>query len=361
MPRMGIFKNRKTGNIAYQYRDFMLGWGADAFAHTQANTVAVASLLADAVASLPVKIYSPEAEDVQKLTFKYGTTTALREAMRWLIAEGYVFVTYDRATLELEVLSGDALSDMPHTPRNLWRIDDVFHEDRKLALKPIMDETKASAEYRAQMWKRAGRIGGWLGLPQGVKMSPEAESRFSESWREFRNKGARAGETPLLQDGMTWHASTMSAREEQWAEIAEFNKRAVCNLYNVPPAMLSDKDVAKQTLTYFYTDTLAPWLRLLQEVFTEIVEEIVGEGYYVRFNIDAKLAGSFEEQAGVLSTATGAPWLTVNEARKIRDLPPIDGGDELVVPLNVLVGGQKSPQDGGELSQAVQNVKEVTK
>lgn len=356
---MGLFTRKKAGNIAYDYRDFHLGFSS--LAHTEANIVAVASLLADAVASLPVKVHSPDQEKETLLKFQYGNTSALRATMKWLLADGYVFFTYDKNTETLSLISGDELAKMPHTPRNLWRIDDVFHDERLKALKPIMEEQKNSSEYRAQLWKRAGRLGGWLSMPKGVKMSPEAESRFSESWREFRDKGARAGDTPLLQDGMEWHRAQLSAREEQWAEIAEFNKRAVCNLYNIPPAMFTDKDISKQTSIYFYTDTLAPWLRLLQEVFTEIAEEIWGAGYYVRFNVDAKLQGSFEEQARVLSTATGAPWLLVNEARKIRDLQPVDGGDELVVPLNVIKGGQASPQDGGEVSQAVQNVKEVTR
>ena len=37
--------------------------------------------------------------------------------------------------------------------------------------------------------------------------------------------------------------------------------------------------------------------------------------------------------------------MTRNEARADNNLPPVDGGDELIVPLNVVEGGQASPQD----------------
>ena len=37
--------------------------------------------------------------------------------------------------------------------------------------------------------------------------------------------------------------------------------------------------------------------------------------------------------------------MTRNEARADNNLPPIEGGDDLIVPLNVLEGGQASPQD----------------
>ena len=37
--------------------------------------------------------------------------------------------------------------------------------------------------------------------------------------------------------------------------------------------------------------------------------------------------------------------MTRNEARADNNMPPIEGGDEIITPLNVLVGGQASPQD----------------
>jgi hypothetical protein len=65
----------------------------------------------------------------------------------------------------------------------------------------------------------------------------------------------------------------------------------------------------------------------------------------VEFDLTEKLKGSFEERAGILQASVGGPWLTRNEARADNNLPPIEGGDELIVPLNVVAGGQASPQD----------------
>jgi hypothetical protein len=66
---------------------------------------------------------------------------------------------------------------------------------------------------------------------------------------------------------------------------------------------------------------------------------------YVEFDLTEKLKGSFEERASILQASVGGPWLTRNEARADNNLPPIEGGDELIVPLNVIEGGQSSPQD----------------
>jgi hypothetical protein len=66
---------------------------------------------------------------------------------------------------------------------------------------------------------------------------------------------------------------------------------------------------------------------------------------YVEFDLTEKLKGSFEERASILQAAVGGPWMTRNEARADNNLPPVEGGDELIVPLNVVEGGQSSPQD----------------
>ncbi|MGO1992994.1 MAG: phage portal protein, partial [Corynebacterium sp.] len=52
----------------------------------------------------------------------------------------------------------------------------------------------------------------------------------------------------------------------------------------------------------------------------------------------------FEEKAAVTSTAVGAPWMTVNEARGMNNMPGIEGGDELARPMNTSFGDDV--QDG---------------
>lgn len=98
-----------------------------------------------------------------------------------------------------------------------------------------------------------------------------------------------------------------------------------------------------------YTDTLGPDLAMFEQRINGFLLPRMGapESQYVEFAIAAKMAGSFEEQATVLSSSVGAPWMSRNEARARLNLPRIDGGDALVTPLNVLIGGQASPQDSG--------------
>ena len=60
-----------------------------------------------------------------------------------------------------------------------------------------------------------------------------------------------------------------------------------------------------------------------------------------------KLKGSFEERAAIYQSACGGPYMTRDEVRAEQNLPPLpDGqGSQIITPLNVVEGGQASPQD----------------
>ena len=57
--------------------------------------------------------------------------------------------------------------------------------------------------------------------------------------------------------------------------------------------------------------------------------------------------GTLLERVQALQSATGGPVMTRAEARERLDLPYLEGTEELIVPLNVIQGGQASPTDSG--------------
>lgn len=229
------------------------------------------------------------------------------------------------------------------------------------ALRDVLAEQIDAWRFRRQLWKRGGRIGTVLLRPKDApRWEKEDRERFRRDWKEFQDGGAQAGSTPLLEDGITMQRIGFSAREEEWVEATKLSLQTVASIYHVNPVMVGILDNANFSNTrefrkMLYSETLGPLLRMIEDRLNLFfLPRVSGrERAYLEFNIAQKLAGDFEEQASVLSTSTGAPWMTVNEARARQNLPALEGGDDLVVPLNVTKGGQSSPQDGGEPSEAV--------
>lgn len=224
------------------------------------------------------------------------------------------------------------------------------------ALKEILAEQVQAARYRELVWKRGGKVGAVLSRPKDAPAwGDEARKQFKADWdANFTGNGPKVGGTPLLEDGMTLSRVDFSAHEMEFIDGARLALNTVASVYHIPPPMVGLLDNAnysnvREFRKMLYGDTLGPLLAQIEDrINTFLVPVIDGRaGVYVEFNVDEKLQGNFEEQSQALQASVGRPWMTTNEARALRNMPAIDGGDDLVTPLNVLIGGQASAQDSG--------------
>lgn len=223
------------------------------------------------------------------------------------------------------------------------------------ALKAIMAEQIHAQVYRDQMWQRGGRVGNWIYRPANTPWSPEAKAKWIEAYRSnFAGDDApRAGGEPLLEDGMELRTSRFSAKDEQWVEAAKLSLETCCQVYYINPTMVGVLDNAnysnvREFRRMLYGDNLGPAIEFLQQrinrdLVPRLTKPPTTSHTYVEFNLQSKLAGSFEEQADLLGKAIGGPWMTINEGRAKQNMPHVDGGDDLIVPLNVTQPGDQNP------------------
>lgn len=227
------------------------------------------------------------------------------------------------------------------------------------ALRQLIAEQVAAAEHREGLWKRGARASLVIERPAGAPMwSDQARSRFQADWDTTYTGEGGSGKTAVLEEGMTAKPlETFSPRDAQYLEVSQLSREIVATAYGVPLGLLGLGQANYASLTQqhrqLYQDGLAPWLRMIEQTLTmQLVSDFDEPDAYLEFELAEKLRGSFEEQAAVLQASVGAPYMTRNEARARLNLPAVEGADDLVVPLNVLVGGQASPQDSAPLMRS---------
>ena len=221
------------------------------------------------------------------------------------------------------------------------------------SLRELLLESSESAKNRAKMWKGGARMTGVITRPADAPdWGNEDKRRFRAMWRSFTDGGGAEGGTPILEDGMSYVPVGFNPEQAQYIEARKLTREEVSAAYYIPPPLIGILDHAtysniREQHAHLYQDTLGPWLVMLeQELVAQVLPDLDDSaGVYAEFNIAAKLRGSFEEQAAAASTATGGPWMTVNETRARNNLPRVEGGDSLIVPLNVTQGGLASPRD----------------
>lgn len=226
-------------------------------------------------------------------------------------------------------------------------------------LRRILAEEAASSEYREHYWKNSARMGGFISRPKDAPEWGEvARERFRAEFEALYSGAEASGRTAILEDGMEWKPGTFNSQESQYLEGRKLTREECARAYHVPLPMVGILDHAtfsniSEQHKNLYQDCLGPWLTAItEEIDLQLLPEYDdSEGIYTEFNIQAKLAGSFEDQVKALQSAVGAPYMTRAEARARMNLPDV-GGDshQLVTPLNVLVGGQASPTDSAPKS-----------
>jgi HK97 family phage portal protein len=250
--------------------------------------------------------------------------------------------------------------------KTIFKPEDVIHFrgysplDARQGISPLETLRSRLAEeyqatlYREQLWRNGARISGYLQRPaEAPEWTDKGKERFRAQWQaQYTGDGARPGGTPILEDGMTYVPAAATARDAQYIESRRLTREEVVAAYHIPLTLVGILENATysnitEQHKQMYQDTLGPWLTMIeQELALQLVSDFGDtENLYVEFNLAEKLKGSFEEQSTQLQTAIGAPYMTRNEGRARLNLPQIDGGDELITPLNVLEGGQASPTD----------------
>lgn len=218
-------------------------------------------------------------------------------------------------------------------------------------LQAILDGSTEAVEYRRELMKNRAMMSGIIEREKAWS-SDAAQERFVRSFAEYRAGGAQAGGVPVLEDSMTWkNVDAFKPVDVQDIEARTLTEVEVATSYWVYPELIGTRPGTYANMRAFramlYSVCLGPYYEAWkQDLNTQLVPRFTPQSIYVEPNITSKLSGSFEEQADYLSTMVGGPVMTRNEARARLNLSPIEGGDELIVPLNVTEGGQASPQSG---------------
>ena len=366
--------------------------------NSQDNLAAVVNFLANSIAQLPLKVYVRDGDDDRKRDRDSKAAKTLwlpnsdqteYEFIRALMVEYYVFgcvyvwVLPDpdsESGQQIRIIPTDWVTNTEKTtsygpekitvtgtagtieiPRTEFVRFSMYSPGNPggyvspiSALRQTLEEQIQAGRFRRELWKSSGRLNAQIVRPKDVQQwSEETKKRWIEAFREaWGANGSRAGSIPLMEDGMEIKTFNASFKEQQWAESVKLSREAVAAAYRINPSLVWHSDTqtyasSKDNARALYAECLGPDLQMIQQRINSFLLPMIGAvpGTYVEFDLTEKLKGSFEERASILQSSVGGPWLTRNEARRDNNLPPVEGGDDLIVPLNVVAGGQASPTD----------------
>lgn len=181
-------------------------------------------------------------------------------------------------------------------------------------------------------------------LEAASKMGEEQIARLQAAFQNKYSGSENFHRTPLvLTEGLKARELSLSAEDAQLLEARKFQVVDIARAFGVPPHMIGETTGAsavgagyEQQARDFVMHTLRLHLkRLEQELNRKLFPR--DNGKFVRFDLGDLIEGDSKAQADYNRAALGGPgtgfgWMTVNEVRKTRGLPPVEGGGVIFDP-----------------------------
>lgn len=227
--------------------------------------------------------------------------------------------------------------------------DDMIHVpglgfDGKRGLSPLRYAARqsiglalAADEYSARFFSNGARPD-YVVTVDG-KMTDEQAKVFRESWMA-RYSGVNNAHIPAILSGQgaDVKALTLNAKDAQLIETRGFQGGDIARIYGVPPHMIGITDKSTSWGTGIEQQSIGFVKYTLQRHLVKFEQELNRKCFriarnFVEFNTAGLERGDYKarnEGYRIAAGRAGEPgWMTINEIRKLENLPPIEGGDVL--------------------------------
>lgn len=180
-------------------------------------------------------------------------------------------------------------------------------------------------------------------LKSKTKLSDQAKQNLRESWNQLYAGAGNASKTAVLEQDIDIHELGFPPEDTQFLQTRQFQVSEIARIFRIPPHMIGDVEkstswgsgIEQQELGY-YRHTLRPWLvRIEQQLNKDLFLQSERSKYFFEHIADANLRADTQARYTAYASAITNGWMTRNEVREIENKNPIDGLDEILVPLNM--------------------------
>jgi HK97 family phage portal protein len=205
-------------------------------------------------------------------------------------------------------------------------------------------------QHAAKLFGNGARPSGILSTEKAL--GDDAKRKIKASWQGAYGHGGNGG-TAILDEAMKFQGLTLTSTDAQFEEMRRFQIDEIARAFRIPPHLLFE--LSRATLNNseemgraFLTLTLRPWLAAWEWAYARVLlsPEERAAGTYVEFITDALLSADTATRAASYAQFRSMGVMTANEVRARENLPPLPGGNVLQNPYTTT--GPTPANDNGE-------------
>lgn len=222
---------------------------------------------------------------------------------------------------------GTELVSFPETdvvPFRLFNPDKLERGfSRMEAIRSTIFAEESSRNSVTSMWKNAGRPN--LVLETSNRLGKAGRDRLKLAFDQAHAGSSNAGQTLVLEDGVTAKAIQVTAVDLQLIESRKMNREEIAAVFDIAPTLIGILEHATfsnvtEQMRGFYRDTMAPVIESLQSVMDKYVGSYWPRKNIMRFAVDEVIRGDYEVRVEAAHKGIATGVMTPNEARDLIGL-----------------------------------------
>ena len=317
-------------------------------------------LISSLVASIPIKLYKEEDEEVTEvkddiriklLNEETGDTLTSFEMKKALVIDyllmgnGYIYINKERGNIESlhYVKESDVsinrnvdpifknydvlVNGYIYKPHNFIKL--LRHTNNGFDGYGIIEENSIllsviynSLKYENILSKTGGNKKGFIESEN--KLALEAILNLKEQWRNMYSNNSE--NCIVLNKGLNFKESQATPTELQLNENKITNGSEICKIFNIPPSIISGDGKANEgDFDKMFKMAILPILNsLIASINRDLLLEKEKKSFYFGYDANELLKGDIEKRFKAYEIAVKNKLMDINEVRYKEDLPPLE-------------------------------------
>jgi HK97 family phage portal protein len=165
------------------------------------------------------------------------------------------------------------------------------------------------------------------------KLNAEQKTSLASSWSTQHAGGGNSGRTAILESGVEFQPLSMSLEDSDFVASRRFSTEEVARIFKIPPVLIGDLSHANfsnsvEMARWFIVHTLGRYMTAWEQAISrQLLTPAGARIYFAEHSADAMLRGDSTGRASFYESGIRAGWMLPSEARRLENLPVIEGID----------------------------------
>ncbi len=188
-------------------------------------------------------------------------------------------------------------------------------------------------------------------LSTDMTLTAEQTKSLRDRFREL-STDLNTGGTPILTNGLKYQGVTMSAVDSEIIDTYNMTVSDICAVFRVPPALIGVMDKAtfantESLMQFWVTSGLGYIVEHIENALDELFDLPANEK--IEFDVEFLLQADFKSRIDGYKSGVQGGVFTPNEARKKEGLPSQEGGDDLMMQMQMIPIGLSADKIQAEI------------